>query len=91
MSTLNEAKENQLRYVQRATMLPNLSDQKNVLADICSIMAEHSSSIRNFNQAIEYYKESLTHKPNDVRALLSLAKLYMQVGIFNPTLLMMLQ
>lgn len=80
LTTLNEAKENQVRYVQRATLLPNLLDQKSVLADICFTMAEHSSSVRDFNQAVDYYKEALTYKPNDVKALLSLAKLYMQVN-----------
>ena len=77
--TLKEAKENQIRYVQRATMLPNLLDQKSILADICFTMAEHSFSIRDFNQAVDHYKEALSYKPNDVKALLSLAKLHMQV------------
>lgn len=82
LSTLNEAKDNQVRYVQRTTMLPNLLDQKSVLADICFTMAEHSSSLRNFTQALDYYKEALTYKPNDVKTLLSLAKLYMQVRVY---------
>ncbi|XP_011499616.1 PREDICTED: tetratricopeptide repeat protein 21B-like [Ceratosolen solmsi marchali] len=80
LTTLSEAKENQVRYAQRATMLPNLLDQKNVLADICFTMAEHSSSIRQFIPAVDYYKETLSYKPNDVKALLSLAKLYMQMN-----------
>ncbi|KAJ8668598.1 hypothetical protein QAD02_010261 [Eretmocerus hayati] len=80
LTTLSEAKENQSRYVQRATMLPSLTDQKNVLADICFSMAEHASSLRNFEQAVDHYKETLAHKPNDIRALLSLAKLYMQMN-----------
>ncbi|CAB0036391.1 unnamed protein product [Trichogramma brassicae] len=79
LSTLKEAKENQVRYVQRASLLPNLLDQKNVLADICFTMAEHMYSMRDYAQAVEHYKEALTYKPNDVKALLSLAKLYMQV------------
>ncbi|XP_058794945.1 tetratricopeptide repeat protein 21B-like [Phymastichus coffea] len=80
LNTLKEAKDNQVRYLQRATMLPNLLDQKNVLADICFTMAEHATSIRDFNQAVDHYKEVLTYKPNDVKALLSLAKLHMQMN-----------
>ncbi|XP_014235070.1 tetratricopeptide repeat protein 21B-like [Trichogramma pretiosum] len=80
LSTLKEAKENQVRYVQRASLLPNLLDQKNVLADICFTMAEHMYSMRDYAQAVEHYKEALTYKPNDVKALLSLAKLYMQMN-----------
>lgn len=82
LNNLKEAKDNQLRYLQRATMLPNLLDQKNVLAEICFTMAEHASSIRDFNQAVDHYKEVLMYKPNDVKALLSLAKLHMQVCMF---------
>ncbi|XP_014219398.1 tetratricopeptide repeat protein 21B-like [Copidosoma floridanum] len=78
--TLNEAKENQSRYLQRATMLPNLLEQKHVLADICFTMAEHASSIRDFGQAVDHYKDVLHYKPNDVKALLSLARLHMQMN-----------
>lgn len=61
-------------------MLPNLLDQKNVLAEVCFTMAEHSTSVRDFNKAVDHYKEVLSYKPNDVKALLSLAKLYMQMN-----------
>lgn len=80
LATLKEAKENQHRYIQRLSMSPGIIDQRHVLANICLTMAEYASTLRNYDEAIMYYKEALTHKPTDVNALLSLAKLYMQVN-----------
>lgn len=78
LSALKEAKENQHRYIQRLGN-SNLEDEKQLLANVCLTMADYSSSLRDYDQAITYYKEALNHKPTDVNALLSLAKLYMQV------------
>lgn len=80
LATLKEAKENQHRYVQRLSVSPDVADQKHVLADICLTMADYATTLRNYDEAIVYYKEALSHKPTDVNALLSLAKLYMQVS-----------
>ncbi|XP_033348597.1 tetratricopeptide repeat protein 21B-like [Bombus vosnesenskii] len=79
LSALKEAKENQHRYIQRMGG-SNLEEEKQLLANICLTMADHSSSLRDYDQAITYYKEALNHKPADVNALLSLAKLYMQTN-----------
>lgn len=79
ISTLNEAKENQLRYVQRTTMLSNSEDPISLSADICFEIAEHATAVRDFKLALNNYKEVLKYKPEDVKALLSLSKLYMQV------------
>ena len=79
LSALKEAKENQHRYIQRMES-SNLEDEKQLLANICLTMADHSSSLREYDQAITYYKEALNYKPANVNALLSLAKLYMQVN-----------
>lgn len=81
LATLKEAKENQHRYIQRLTISPDVVDQKNVLVSICLTMADYASNLRGYDEAIVYYKEALAHKPTDVNALLSLAKLYMQVNI----------
>ncbi|KAK2581329.1 hypothetical protein KPH14_008102 [Odynerus spinipes] len=80
LSVLKEAKENQMRYMQRLTMASNIMEQKQVIADICLTMADHASSIRDYDQAILHYKEALSHKSADIKALLSLAKLYMQIN-----------
>lgn len=81
LSVLKEAKESQTRYI-RLTMASNAVEQKHVVADICMAMADHASSIRDYDQAVLHYKEALSYKPVDIKALLSLAKLYMQVIIF---------
>lgn len=80
LATLKEAKENQHRYIQRLTVSPDVADQRHMLANICLTMADYASTLRNYDEAIIYYKEALAHKPTDVNALLSLAKLYMQVN-----------
>lgn len=81
LATLKEAKENQHRYIQRLVVSPDVADQKHMLAGICLTMADYASTLRNYDEAIVYYKEALSYKPTDVNALLSLAKLYMQVEI----------
>ncbi|KYN29302.1 Tetratricopeptide repeat protein 21B [Trachymyrmex cornetzi] len=80
LATLKEAKENQHRYIQRLAASPDIADQKHMLANICLTMADYASTLRNYDEAIVYYKEALAHKPTDVNALLSLAKLYMQMN-----------
>ncbi|XP_012058578.1 PREDICTED: tetratricopeptide repeat protein 21B-like [Atta cephalotes] len=80
LATLKEAKENQHRYIQRLAVSPDVADQKHMLANICLTMADYASTLRNYDEAIVYYKEALAHKPTDVNALLSLAKLYMQMN-----------
>jgi len=80
LATLKEAKENQHRYIQRLAVSPDVADQRHILANICLTMADYASTLRNYDEAIVYYKEALAHKPTDVNALLSLAKLYMQVN-----------
>ncbi|KOX68929.1 Tetratricopeptide repeat protein 21B [Melipona quadrifasciata] len=79
LSALKEAKENQHRYIQRMGN-SNSEDEKQLLANICLTMADHSSSLREYDQAIMYYKEALNYKPANVNALLSSAKLYMQTN-----------
>ncbi|KAF3423393.1 hypothetical protein E2986_01725 [Frieseomelitta varia] len=79
LSALKEAKENLHRYIQRMGS-SSLEDEKQLLANICLTMADHSSSLREYDQAIMYYKEALNYRPANVNALLSLAKLYMQTN-----------
>lgn len=81
LSVLKEAKESQMRYIQRLTMASSAMEQKHVVAEICVAMADHASSIRDYDQAVLHYKEALSYKAADIKALLSLAKLYMQVII----------
>ncbi|XP_031832068.1 tetratricopeptide repeat protein 21B [Nomia melanderi] len=79
LTALKEAKENQHRYIQRLGS-STMEDEKQILANICLTMANYSSSLRDYDQAITHYKEALNHKPANVQALLSLAKIYMQTN-----------
>ncbi|XP_066591171.1 tetratricopeptide repeat protein 21B-like [Prorops nasuta] len=80
LSTLKEAKENQIRLIQRLALVPDVMDQKEILAEICLTMADYASTLRDYDQAIMHYRDVLDHKPSDVKALLALAKLYMQMN-----------
>lgn len=80
LTTLKEAKDNQQRYTQRLTVSSEIAEQRQMLANICLTMADYASAMRSYEEAIVYFKEALTHKPTDVNALLSLAKLHMQVS-----------
>ncbi|XP_011313823.1 tetratricopeptide repeat protein 21B-like [Fopius arisanus] len=78
--TLREAKENQVRCIQRKSVNSSAINHKQMLAEVCLTMADHATIVRDWEQAITHYKEALQHKPTDIKALLSLAKLYMQVN-----------
>ncbi|KAF7995437.1 hypothetical protein HCN44_006544 [Aphidius gifuensis] len=80
LKTLKEAKENQIRCIQRASISSDVIVKKNILAEICLTMADYSTTIRDFNQAIEHYKDVLQYRNNDINALLNLSKLYMQIN-----------
>ena len=43
-------------------------------------MAEHAETNREFDKAIKFYKEALTYDPEDKKAMIALAKLYMIVS-----------
>lgn len=80
IATLKEAKESQVRCIQRASMGSGIVIHKQILADICLTMANHCTAVRDFDGAIGHFKDALQQKPTDVNALLSLAKLYMQIN-----------
>lgn len=45
-------------------------------------MAEQSISLRDNHQAINHYKEALKYSPDDIKTIIALARLHMQVN--NP-------
>jgi predicted Zn-dependent protease len=51
-----------------------------VAADICRMTAEHAAGQNHTPDAVKFYKEALTHQPNDPDTLIALAKLYLQVS-----------
>lgn len=56
-----------------------LAEQQRISSQVCVLMAEHCSHLREANQAIEHYKDALKFQPNNSEILSSLARVYMQV------------
>ncbi|EDS36206.1 tetratricopeptide repeat domain 21B [Culex quinquefasciatus] len=82
LNTLKEARDNQYKIQKRMLVDQNsvLSEQNNMLARICVLMAEQSIAIRDNEQAIHHYKEALKITPNEIGLLAALARTYMQVN-----------
>ncbi|PVD35924.1 hypothetical protein C0Q70_02893 [Pomacea canaliculata] len=76
---LTKARDMQARVLKRVQVdQPDvLPAQKQLAADICSQLAEHSINKRNFEQAIRFYKDALVYNENDSKVMLSLAGLYL--------------
>ena len=52
-------------------------EQRQATAKICHQIAEHAVMQRNYDSAIQQYKEALQYYPEDEVALCALAKLYL--------------
>lgn len=57
------------------------NSQQEEIVETASKLAELSISIKNTDDAVNFYKECLNVSPNNVNIMVSLAKLYMQVSI----------
>ncbi|EDO49516.1 predicted protein, partial [Nematostella vectensis] len=81
MNTLTKAKEVQTRILRRVTTeQPDAAlAQKQLAAKICSEMAEISTASREYDKAINFYKEALVYDDTHIQSLLALAKLYLTV------------
>ncbi|RXG72067.1 Tetratricopeptide repeat protein 21B [Armadillidium vulgare] len=79
--TLYEAKNLQVRVLKRSQVeLPDtVPQQKQMASSICQKIAEYHANKREYELAINHYKEALTYEPENTSTLLSLAKLYMQM------------
>uniref|UniRef100_A0A803SV75 Tetratricopeptide repeat protein 21B n=1 Tax=Anolis carolinensis TaxID=28377 RepID=A0A803SV75_ANOCA len=51
--------------------------QKQLAAEICSEIAKHSATQRNYEKAIKFYKEALVYCETDNKVMLELARLYL--------------
>ncbi|KAK7872002.1 hypothetical protein R5R35_004518 [Gryllus longicercus] len=80
LDTLQEAHNNQNRVLKRISVDDKSEVQKQVAANICQQMADHASTLRDYDSAIHHYKEALVYKSTDKPILVALAKLYMQVN-----------
>ncbi|XP_071603569.1 tetratricopeptide repeat protein 21B isoform X3 [Heliangelus exortis] len=77
--SLQQARELQARVLKRAQIeQPDaVPAQKQLAAEICTEIAKHSTSQRNYEKAIKFYKEALVHCDTNKKAMLELARLYL--------------
>lgn len=81
LAVLKDAKDNQNRVRKRLTVELNTIPEEEILllVDINVKLADISTTLKNNDQAIQFYKDALEISTNNVQILTSLAKLYMQV------------
>lgn len=79
MLSLTKAREMQARVLKRVQLeQPDaVTAQKQLAADICRQMAEHSTTLRDYTKAITFYKEALVYNENDGKVMLDVAGLYL--------------
>ncbi|XP_046549679.1 tetratricopeptide repeat protein 21B-like [Haliotis rubra] len=79
LETLNKGRDMQARVLKRVQMeQPDAySAQKQLAADICCQLAQHSANQRDYEKAIKYYKDALVYNENDGKVSLDLAGLYL--------------
>ncbi|XP_070546763.1 tetratricopeptide repeat protein 21B-like [Ptychodera flava] len=80
MLSLNNARDVQARVLKRVQMeQPDaVPAQKALATSICVEMAKHSTEQRDYERAIKLYKEALVYSDTDGKAMLELARLYLQ-------------
>ncbi|XP_069472384.1 tetratricopeptide repeat protein 21B [Ambystoma mexicanum] len=77
--SLQRARELQARVLKRAQMeQPDaIPAQKQLAAEICAEIAKHSTSQRDYEKAIKFYKEALVYCETDNKIMLELAHLFL--------------
>ena len=78
-NSLNEAKQVRAKILKRVQVeQPDaVLEHRELTAKICHQVAEQFINQRDFDSAIQHYKEALTFHPDDDDALCALAKLYL--------------
>lgn len=61
-------------------VLNRFGNMNGVYFRICSMIAVQSVQLRDIHRAVLCYKEVLKHSPEDLKAMTSLARLYMQMN-----------
>ncbi|XP_029461519.1 tetratricopeptide repeat protein 21B isoform X2 [Rhinatrema bivittatum] len=77
--SLQRARELQARILKRAQMeQPDaLPAQKQLAAEICAEIAKHFTTRKDYEKAIQFYKEALVYCETDNKVMLELAQLYL--------------
>ncbi|XP_061698597.1 tetratricopeptide repeat protein 21B-like isoform X2 [Syngnathoides biaculeatus] len=79
LTSLQRARDIQARVLKRVQVEQpdNFDFQKQLAAKICSEIAQHYTSQRVYDGAIESYKESLMHCETDHKVMLELAQIFL--------------
>ena len=88
LKSLLDAKQTRAKLLKRVQVeQPDaVLEHRQLTAKICHQMAEQAYNQRNFDAAIQEYKEALSFHPDDDVALCALARLYlMTLGDLNVT------
>uniref|UniRef100_A0A803T842 Tetratricopeptide repeat protein 21B n=1 Tax=Anolis carolinensis TaxID=28377 RepID=A0A803T842_ANOCA len=75
----HQARDLQAKVLKRIQIeqLDAVPMQKQLAAEICSEIAKHSATQRNYEKAIKFYKEALVYCETDNKVMLELARLYL--------------
>ncbi|XP_062519917.1 tetratricopeptide repeat protein 21B-like isoform X2 [Corticium candelabrum] len=81
VQTLARARDVQAIVVSRTATEQSdaVAKQKSLAGSICCQMAEHSIAIKEFDKAIQLYKDALIQNEKDDRIMLALAKLHLSL------------
>ena len=79
---LLKARQLQLRVISRGAGREgvNVAEEKRLTALICQQLAEMHANSREWNKAIELFKEAIGHNERDIKSQLSLAGIYASLG-----------
>uniref|UniRef100_A0A914HIV8 Tetratricopeptide repeat protein 21B n=1 Tax=Globodera rostochiensis TaxID=31243 RepID=A0A914HIV8_GLORO len=79
---LQRARQLQLKVIARGAGREgiNVTEEKQLAATICQQLAEMHANTREWNKAIELFKEAIGHNERDVKSQISLATIYASMG-----------
>ncbi|CAH0554061.1 unnamed protein product [Brassicogethes aeneus] len=83
IKTLKSSMDNQIRLRKRLAVDQSGYSDVNVIVETALKLADLSISIKNNDDAVNFYKEGLDVSPNNIGILVNLAKLYMQMNFLE--------
>ncbi|XP_037095162.1 tetratricopeptide repeat protein 21B-like [Syngnathus acus] len=85
LTSLQKARDVQAKVLKRVPLeQPDSFDvQKQLAAKICTEIAQHYTSQRVYDRAVEFYKEALVHCETDHKLMLELAQTFLTLDEFD--------
>ncbi|XP_049583785.1 tetratricopeptide repeat protein 21B-like isoform X2 [Syngnathus scovelli] len=85
LTSLQKARDVQAKVLKRVPLeQPDSFDvQKQLAAKICTEIAQHYTSQRVYDRAIEFYREALVHCETDHKLMLELAQIFLTLDEFD--------